>query len=180
MNKNLVGIAVLLDEYLFNKARELEINISKKFLVRKGLSQSPHITVKRPFLVDDEKLQELFDYIQELKEDIKPFDITINNYGFFEPTVAYLNVIKSEQLLQLHNTINQDLLKRFSIEIGPREGDDIIFHSTLALSDFDQNTFTEIKNYLLSIPINHTFQIGEIALFYKVDDYWIIANKSSI
>ncbi|MCK5015844.1 MAG: 2'-5' RNA ligase family protein [Candidatus Peribacteraceae bacterium] len=177
MKNNLIGLAVLLDDFAFNFARKLEIDISKKFHTKKGLNQSPHITIKRPFECDDKMFSDVSEYVEKLSEETDPFSITIDGFDFFEPTVVYLNIKPSNELLELHKRINKDLLNKFSIEIGPREGENVVFHSTIALEDISEETFYKIKEYVLNIPFQHTFNLRKIGLFYKEDDYWIIAKK---
>ena len=184
MENNLVGIAILLDEKSFNFARKKEIEILKNIGTTGGLCQSPHITVKRPFSVGDEKLEEIENYMEELSKDIEPFQVNIDGFGYFEPEVIYLNIEHSDQLQELHVRIIGDLSSKFVIQPDEKEANKTFtFHSTIAYSDLTEENFYEAKQYLDSTStFKYSFVFDEIALFYKVKerDFWIISKRCKV
>lgn len=168
-----IGFAILVNDEIFNYARNLELKISKKFNTIFGLKQSPHITIKTPFEV--ENIQPFEEYLENLSKEISSFNININGIGFFEPKVVYMNVEESKDLRNLYNRVKKDMKTNLNIKCN----EDMIFHSTLAYKDLSEENFHEVKKYLKNINPCFKFRFTTLGLFYNLseDDGWIIFKR---
>ena len=146
MNKTQIGIAILPPEEYALFVRRKEIDLAKRFNTIRGLLQPPHITIKWPF--ETESIAPFEAYCKKLVEEIKPFDIEVNGYGFFEPKAIFLKVVSSKDLVSLHLNILNDLKKQFKIEKNPFEGPNQQFHTTLAYEDLSEEMFHKAKEEL--------------------------------
>lgn len=177
-DKPMIGFGILLPDELHNFVRELELKLFLKFNLKKGLKQSPHITFKGPFSVDE--FEPYKNYFDELAKEITPFEITINGISNFNSEVVFLDILENPDLTGLHNKVLFELQNKFGIQGGEYEGDNVKFHATLAYGDLSDDIFNDVKQTLLKLKPSFTFTFKSIGLFYKVDDSWIIYRKATI
>lgn len=174
----MIGFGILLTEESHNLVRRLEVDLQNNFDVSIGLKQSPHITFKRPFVID--QLAPYEKYFDKISKEIKSLQIVIDGIGYFAPNVIFLNVAPNRELDILHRTVLSDLKREFEIPEDLLEGENMKFHVTLAYDDFSPETFRKAQNYLSDVKDHLAFMTEEIGLFYKVDDSWIIYKKINI
>lgn len=176
-----IGYAVLLDDVSHNYARRMELKISERFHTRCGLRQSPHITIKPPFIVED--IDPFIEYFDRLARETEPFDIELNGIDFFEPKVIFINVEKNPALYALHQKIIADLHKNYGIQPNVKtEGENIRFHSTLALSDLTEENFYKAKEYLKDERPHFRFKASTLGLFFHLspEEGWIIHRRAKL
>jgi len=137
----------------------------------------PHIAIKRPIEVENiEKYEKILD---KLAKSAKTFKIDIQGYSFFADKTFFLKVIKSKELMILHNNL-LSMLKQQGIAPDNLEGDNQIFHITLANNDISTK-FVEIlkKNYLPKKPL-YNFPLKELAILRYTSTHWVIHKIVSI
>lgn len=176
-----IGYAVLLDDASHNYARKMELDISERFQTRGGLRQSPHITIKPPFTV--ETIDPFIAHFDELARTTETFEIELNGIDFFEPKVVFINVEKNQHLFNLHQRIITHLKANHGIETNPKtEGENVRFHSTLAVSDLTEENFYKAKEYLKDENPHFTFKATTLGLFYHLspEEGWIIYRRARI
>lgn len=176
-----IGYAILLDDASHNYARGMELDISQRFQTRGGLRQSPHVTIKPPFTV--ETLEPFIEYFDQLAQTTEPFDIELNGIDFFEPKVIFLNVEKNQKLHTLHQRIISDLKANHSIDFNPKtEGENVRFHSSLAVSDLTEENFYKAKEYLKDEKPRFTFRATTLGLFFYLgpEEGWIIYRRAKL
>lgn len=176
-----IGYAVLLDDESHNYAREIELDLSLQFKTRAGLRQSPHITIKPPFFVED--IEPFVRYFDNLAKQLEPFEIELQGFDFFEPKVVFLNVVENPTLKKIHKDIVKDLQNDFEIEPNVQtEGDNVRFHSTVALSDLSEENFYKAKNYVSNKTPHFKFTASTLGMFYHLspEEGWIIYRRAKI
>lgn len=176
-----IGYAVLLDDASHNYARKMELDISERFQTRGGLRQSPHITIKPPFTV--ETLDPFIEYFDQLARTTEPFEITLDGIDFFEPKVIFINVEKNHYLHDLHQKIVADLQTNQGIEPNPKtEGENVRFHSTLAVADLTEENFYKAKEHLKDEHPRFTFKASTLGFFYHLspEEGWIIYRRAKM
>ncbi|MBT7706102.1 2'-5' RNA ligase family protein [archaeon] len=144
------------------------MELCEKFGLCWGLKQSPHITVKTPFDVD--KLDQFISYIESLAKKIKPFDIELNGFNYFEPKVIFLDVKENSSLKDLHLRILKDINKKYKIKPSEFEGENIKFHSSVALEDVTEEKLEEAKKYLNKYKPKFKFKAKTLGIFYCLED----------
>ena len=176
-----IGYAILLDEAGHNAAREIELDLSMRFQTRAGLKQSPHITVKPPFVV--EELDPFVDYFDTLAADTKQFDIEVRGFDYFEPKVIFLNVAENAALAALHRKIVADLERDHGIAHDARtEMENVRFHSTVATGDLTPENFAKAKEYVAGKHPSFAFRASRMALFYQLspEEGWIVYRQAEL
>ena len=81
-------LALVPPEPHFSKIMELKQEVAATFESKGALRSPPHITLQMPFLWKESKRQLLYDHLAEFK--FPEFELTINDYGFFEPRESFL------------------------------------------------------------------------------------------
>lgn len=170
-----IGYAILLEEESHNYARMVELDLCKKFGFTMGLKQSPHITVKSPFEIDD--IDPFLDYADKIAIETTTFDIEIKGINYFEPNVAYLDIVKNCHLSDMHFKFVQELQENYSIQPDELEGEKMVFHSTLALKDINEKNFTEVKKFMNNYNPHFQFTAKRLGVFYNLGDAgWIVVK----
>lgn len=172
-----IGYGIILEDEIYNFMREMELLLFEKFGLKKGLYQSPHITIKPPFEVDS--FEPYMQYLDELCEKTSPFQIELNGFNAFAGKVIYLDVRSNNHLFLAYETIFSDL-KKMGV---PVLRDDMIFHATLAYGDVEAATFAKAYDYLQEHFHPHfSCQTKKIGLFYQLpeDSGWIVIKEKAL
>ena len=171
-----IGIALLPPQHVVNFVLEKEHYLSEKYNTLKGLSQPPHVTLKQHFKV--ESLEPYENYCKTLAKQISPLTLSYVDYGSFEPSILFLAVHSSSELVELHLKVLDELTKNFGINPSPFEGPDQQFHTTLVIDDISSENFEKAKKELRGWETpTISFQTNELALFQKVGEKWTIHSK---
>ena len=175
-----IGFGVLLEGECFNYARRVELELRRWFGMNDGLKQPPHITFKTPFTVSS--IEPFANYLDELAATTLPFDVTVEGVGAFAPHVLYLDVQPNQQLFALHTRVLQELASTYQVPSGRFEGQQVKFHSTVAIGDPASNGFDEAKEWLRQGSPSLTFTVQTFGLFYYLepDGGWIVCHQSRL
>ncbi len=120
-----------------------------------------HVSLKSSFYIDN--YNEVVDYIKKLLSNISPFRINITGISKINNSVIWLDIEETQELRNIHNMLNDELLKKFNIPLIKHDGDIFRFHSTLFLDENISNEHDELVKELLDrfkLPIE--FDINEI------------------
>ena len=174
-----IGFGILLEKEHFNYARRLELELRQWFGSNEGLKQPPHITFKAPFTVNS--MEPFANYLDELAATTHPFDVTVEGFGAFPPHVLYLDVEPNQELFALHTRVLEELDSAYQVPPGRFEGQQVKFHSTVAIGDPTENAFASAKAWLGENSPRFSFTIKTFGLFYHLepDGGWIICHQSA-
>ena len=174
-----IGFAILLDDESHNFARQMELELCNKFGLCWGLRQSPHVTIKGPFEVKE--LGPFIDYLESLAKEIVPFNVELEGFNYFEPTVIFIDVKENPSLQKLHFRILKNLKEKFKIEPNPFEGKNMKFHSTVALEDVTEKKFRKARKYLEKYKPKFKFKTKTLGVFYHLGDAgWVIIRRINL
>ncbi len=180
-----IGIGVIIENPDYNRIRDIELNLANATGSFSGLGQPPHVTVKRPFVVDGlDDIQKAAKIMDKLAASTKAFKINLEGHKNFSDKVLYLEVVKNDHLNKIHEQLLAALEPLFPGSTGVFEGQKMIFHSTLAM-DLSGKQFTvaeeALKHYdrkqlAFSVPIK------KIGLFLGIDQetHWVIIKEASL
>lgn len=171
-----IGFAILLEDECHNYARKLELELCEKFGLCWGLKQSPHITIKAPFQTD--KLSPFVEYLESLAKEIRPFEVELEGFNYFDNKVIFLDVKENSPLKDLHFRILKDLQSKFNIKPHELEGKNVKFHSTIATGDVNEENIDKAKRYLKKYHPKFMFTVNTLGIFYYLgeDAGWIMVR----
>jgi 2'-5' RNA ligase len=174
-----IGFAIIPSDEVHNYTRDIELELCDKFGLCWGLRQSPHITIKPPFEVQE--LYPFIKYIDNLAANLKPFEIEICGFNLFpELNVIYLDVRENNELRKLREGIRDDLKEKFGIKPNKFEGDEWRFHISIALKDVTKEKLQKALNYLNNKPRpSFKFMLNTLGVFYYLGEEagWIIIKR---
>lgn len=176
-----IGYGLILPQDSFNISRNLEVELLLADNSEAGLTQDPHVTIKRPFVIDSRDLAVFINYLEVLAARVSPFDLTFQGIGFFGTSTLYLKVKTNKKLTALHEMILADL-RKLGVLPHAFEGPNVIFHSTLAM-DLSESQFKIASAILEKKPkICMSFTIAEIGLFLNVEGHnsWVVIARRQI
>lgn len=129
----------------------------------------PHVTLKSPFEITDNNIQQTIDNISTISEKTSPFSLNVYKLGTFHPTnnVIYLKVQENEELTKLHRQLNEGVLKH-------EDPYNFVPHITIAqeLADAEH---ADVYGSLNMRDINHEEIVDRFQLLYMLEnDRWTV------
>jgi 2'-5' RNA ligase len=134
-------IALLPPQAIQDYATGVKKHFDQYYNSRHAFKSPPHITLFPPFQWRQQRLAILIESLSVFASKHPVIPITLNGFGAFSPRVIFIQVDRSEALLNLH----QNLIKHLetSIELSdPREKSRAYApHMTVAFRDLTQENF---------------------------------------
>ena len=169
------GIALLPDKKTINLIRDLQKDLHQKFDVRQS-RQYPHVTIKSPFESGD---VEVFDhYIRLLSIQHSKLKLSVEGCSCFENNVVYILVKGDYILASLHKRILSDFSTLYNISPGLFEGENIIFHISIAVVK-DKRQAEDVLQYINDQLELHSIIADAFALFVFNEErsLWEVYNQ---
>ncbi len=161
------AFVALLDPPSYNYVRTLQVKIYSLFGTKETLKLEPHITIKYAF--DINNLNSVEKYFDELVNQTKTFELTLEGISSFEKDIVFLDVRNNSAITNLHLKILEDISQKFSVNPGEFEGEEMHFHTTLAYKDISPETFKKIKYSLKSEQSSFSFKVKRLGMYLLPD-----------
>ncbi|MEM9545183.1 MAG: 2'-5' RNA ligase family protein [Bacteroidota bacterium] len=170
-----IGFALLLNNECHNFIRQMQLEIHQTT----GIAlprQTPHITIKSPFEVDEVK--HFVQYVEDLALNTKPIPIDFKGFGSFDDKVIFLDVMQNQKLLNLHWKILSNLKDKFGVEPHELEGENVKFHASIAGFAHHQ-TFLQVHDHLSQYQPRFSFTAKEMGIFLHIGEGqgWIVNRR---
>lgn len=175
-----IGIGVLLEGLVFNELRALEMQLAEQISNSDGLVQPPHITVKTPFSVPDlRSVAKVIEIMTEITANTPPFTLELNGFGSFAQSVLYAQVAPNKHLSRLHQQCLTQIESFFPGARGPYEGDNIVFHSSIALGLSEKQIDDALKTLerIGFLAYRRDVVVENVGLFMNLNDQWIVIHE---
>lgn len=174
-----VGVGILYPVHFYNQIRKLQLQIAQSTSNCDGLTQSPHVTIKRPFRVDN--MEGALDAIRQVLSKEKAVRLNINGLGSFPSGAVFLKINSSEELNALHQKLLA-VLKPHGVEPDQFEGANMLFHTSLALN-LQREQLSQTLDLLHKETQSTQFELSSLdfGLFYELslNRGWSIGEKIS-
>ncbi|MBX9878092.1 MAG: 2'-5' RNA ligase family protein [Candidatus Obscuribacterales bacterium] len=174
-----VGVGILYPTNFYNQARKLQLQIAQSTSNCDGLTQSPHVTIKRPFRVDN--MVGALDAIREVLSNQKAITLSANGLGSFPTGAVFLKINPTDELNMLHHKL-LSILKPFGVEPDQFEGANMLFHTSLALN-LKGEQLSQTLDLLHGMEELLRFELSspDFGLFYELSHNrgWSIGEKIS-
>ena len=132
------------------------MNVNKKYLVNEQSFTLPqHISLKTSFFSDD--YEKIIDFISSLYENNPKMSLIVHNITMLSNKVIWLDILETNQLREMHNTLNKELNNKFDISLSGFDGEKFQFHSTLFQELEENEKFMSLYNDLkeeIQCPFN--------------------------
>jgi 2'-5' RNA ligase len=177
-----IGIGVLIEGDAFNSLRNTELRLRLKNGNADGLQQPPHVTVKRPFVVNEEIFEHARSILHMTAQKFAPSQVKLTGESAFGTSVVFASVEPSEFLTRLHESLLKSL-DTHGVQPDTFEGQNMVFHSTLAMNltpDQFEKSQDILQNLRLTWPL--ICNVSKLGLFLAIDDdrHWIVIDEATL
>jgi 2'-5' RNA ligase len=170
-------LAIVIPPTLFEKVEVVKQQLFDEYGLKGALRSPAHITLHRPFEWKEEKENILIEKLKLFKFD-KNFDVSLNNFSFFDPRVIYVDVLPNEDLNELHNQLKKYAKKELRLfnEVDDMRG--FHPHITVASRDLKKAKFYELQPEFQVKKLSGTFNCKSFTLL-KLDKKWELLKDFS-
>lgn len=170
-------LAIVIPSPLFEKVEAVKQQLFDEHALKGALRSPAHITLHRPFEWKEEKETVLIEELKTFKFD-KRFDITLNNFSFFEPRVIYVDVAPNEALNGLYDQLKKHAKNK--LRLFNEEDDMRGFHPhiTVASRDLKKAKFYELQEEFQVKNLSGSFVCEGFCLL-KLNKKWEILKSFS-
>lgn len=166
-------IAIVPPPELSETIRAIQKDFVDNYQSFKAYNSFPHITIIPPFYADKEA--ELIEKFKNIKPEITPFEIILNNYGFFDKKrgpVVYIKPMKQPALKQLRAA--------FSVLSPVALHEAYTSHLTVAFRDLTYERFLEAREVYKDKIFQAVFPVYEVGLYKHINKKWTLIAQSSL
>lgn len=164
-------LAILPPQEFLDQVTKLKLDIKNEFGVKYALKSPAHITLKMPFLFDENKISKLTDSLSDLFKDSKPFTIQISGADQFRRRVIFLKVGKSSELMALQEKIKKHLKIEHHL-VEELSDKNYHPHMTVAFQDIKKGQFDPLYQFILERKLEFSFVANSIVLLRKDEGIW--------
>lgn len=155
-----IWVGCKLPEDFERKIRALCLEQNKTLgLNTAAFSLPQHVSLKISF--QSERYKEILDYLETFLSDQSPFSVRIKAAAQ-EGNILWLPVAENETLRRLHDQLDAELERHFSIPQHPFDKC-FLFHSTLFMDD-DTSKLSQMCRQLKKLPIEQDLQVDTFLL----------------
>ena len=173
-DQNLFFIALIPFRHLRKQIRIFEYDIAERFNSFKALKVPPHITLKAPFICNDNAKHELLSWFSELRIFQKEFTIQLKDFEAFhnkQKPVIYINPVVTSELISLQ----KELIAGFgSLFPGYLNKVDVSFkpHVTVAYRDLTPEMFEKAWKEYQHKSFDAIFDVNALHLMQHDSKQW--------
>ncbi|CAD5931322.1 Putative phosphoesterase GK0864 [Planktothrix tepida] len=173
-SERLFFIALLPPQEIQNQITEIKHYFAQTYNSHHALKSPPHITLQPPFKWLIEDLQTLEQRLSEFALKQSSISITLSGFNAFPPRVIYVDVIKTPELIKIHQQLMDDLEQQLNIvhEVSKKR----LFspHVTVAFKDLTRTAFKTAWLEFAQRSIYFDFTISELTLLIHNGQNWNI------
>ncbi|MFZ7944623.1 MULTISPECIES: YjcG family protein [Bacillaceae] len=124
----------------------------------------PHLTLKNAFEAPEEDAKEFADKLRQIANNTKPFTLKTSKISSFKPVnnVIYFKIDPTEELLHLHNDINQKFNSQ-SVDYA------FVPHITIG-QKLSNDEHSDVFGALRMTNVNHEETIDRFHLLYQLEN----------
>lgn len=144
-----------------------------------ALKSPAHITLTPPFWMQEDLENELINSIRDFSVTKHKFEITLKGFAAFQPKVIFVDVVKSETLSELNQSLNDFI---FQENRFPIKKDDRPFHPhvTLATRDLYKKGFQEAWEIFSKNKYEAFWMVNGISLLRHNKKNWDVIFTSQL
>lgn len=175
--RHLYLLALLPPKDLSEEIHSIRVECAEKFGVQKALRPPVHITLYRPFHVEQDFEGELIRLLEQGTRGLPSFVQDLENFGSFKSQVVFINALKSPQLMLLreaivsvirHNHLDKQLDKQKDQPYHP--------HITIAYRDIPADLFPAIWGEYKDRHVNFRFTADHFTLLKHENSNWNVTR----
>lgn len=171
-SKSLYLIALLPPKEICEEIKAFKEEMKDRFNAKHALKLPAHITLQRPFWVEEHNENTLKENLETFVQTESPFSIDLNDFGCFTPRVIFVKISNHEPLIEMQTRLQKNL----SLDIFQNQNNrqtKIHPHITLASRDLQESVFPIAWNVFQNRKYAASFTIDNVVLFKHTGKIWL-------
>lgn len=172
-------IAIVPEGEIQDAVTGLKYQLKEEFGLKYALKSPAHITVKMPFLYNENKEAKLMHLLDIFFREEEPLKIGLNGFENFRERVIYIRVKYPPALIQMQRRLAAFCKEKINLSI---ELSDHNYkpHMTVAFQDLKKSRFSEYMEYLNTNIFKYEFMVHKMAILKKNDYKWEVYKTFSL
>jgi 2'-5' RNA ligase len=164
-------IAIVPEGAIQDAVTEIKYRLREEFGLKYALKSPPHITMKMPFLYNENKETRLFHLVEEFFSVEKKMVLGLSGFRSFRQRVIYIRVKYPPELMEMQQRLASFCKSKMNL---PVELSDLNYqpHMTVAFQDLKKDKFSEYMDFLNTINVRYDFMVENAGLLKKGDYKW--------
>ncbi|MFC4871120.1 2'-5' RNA ligase family protein [Negadavirga shengliensis] len=169
-------IAIVPEGAIQDAVTEIKYRLKEEFGLKYALKSPPHITMKMPFLYNENKETRLFHLIEEFFSVERKMALGLSGFRSFRQRVIYIRVKYPPELMEMQQRLASFCKSRMNV---PVELSDLNYqpHMTVAFQDLKKDKFSEYMDFLNAIRVRYDFTVENVGLLKKEDYKWDLYKR---
>ncbi len=170
-------IALLPPQHIQECANQVKQYFADNYGSRAAQKSPPHITLQPPFEWADADMPMLEASLKEFATKQQSVTVTLSGYAAFAPRVIYINVIKSEELLNLQADLMAYTASKLSIVDRVSPTRPFAPHITVAFRDLTRQNFETAWPEFANRQLHFEFIADNLTLLLHNGKRWNIKSE---
>lgn len=164
-------IALLPPAEIQADVKQIQQYFALHYASRHAQKSPPHITLQPPFQGSVENLPSLVKFLNAFANQHQPVPIVLDGFGAFSPRVIYINVLKTQQLLDLQADLIAGCNVLAIVNSATRP---FAPHMTVAFRDLTRQNFKTAWSEFQQQQLHYEFIVAELTLLIHDGRQWQI------
>jgi len=148
--------------------------LEERFNCSEDSSLPPHITIKAPFVYNNDIL-DVEKVIEKICEE-KSFNYIVDGYGHFNDIAIYMKISLTKEAKEIHDRLIDELSEIEGIAFDKKDGKDKVFHTTLAKENVKE-VFYEAWEFINNYKCTFVEKFDNICIYKRVNGRWRIHKE---
>ncbi len=170
-------IALLPPQHIQEYANEVKQYFADNYASRAAQKSPPHITLQPPFEWADADVPLLEASLKEFAINQQSVPIALSGYAAFAPRVIYINVIKSQELMNLQVDLMAHTESKLSIVDRVSQTRPFAPHLTVAFRDLTRQNFRSAWPEFAQRQLHFEFIADNLTLLLHDGKRWNIKSE---
>lgn len=170
-------IALLPPQEIQDNATQIKQHFADKYVSRHALKSPPHITLQPPFEWEDANVPILEATLKNFASTREPIPITLSGYNAFPPRVIYIDVVRSPELLALHQDFMAYLESSLAIVDQVGKTRPFAPHMTVAFKDLTKQNFKAAWTEFEKRQLHFEFTASCLTLLLHDGKRWNVKSE---
>ena len=182
MGKQLFFIALLPPADTQKEVTEIKQYFADVYNSKAALKSPPHITLQPPFNWEVARLPELTAVANLFAHDRSSFSVSLDGFAAFKPRVIYVDVVRTEPLLEIQKALMNELESTLNIVHRPSKTRPFAPHMTVGFKDLNKENFYKAWEDFKGREFQANFIASELTLlqFHQTERKWLIEATFSL
>jgi 2'-5' RNA ligase len=165
-------IAIIPPSPIYEEANKWKEFFRDEFHSKGALQSPPHITLHMPFEWKTSKEEILKEALRKFSLEQKPFEISLSNYGCFEPRVIFMAVAENPDLITLQAELFRFCKTELNLFNANRQDKPFHPHLTVASRDLKKSNFPAAWESMKEKKFTSNFLVNELVLLRHDGKLW--------